>query len=129
MAEPDPGSPSLNLPADELGNNFNAHRAQRRACIEEGVRPGEIIVLEDTLKDLRSPEARAPWEKLNAGQIRVVIATQEKIATGINIQHRLIALHEADPPRSLRPGKMKQGWGRIDRQGNLNEKIYISNTG
>jgi hypothetical protein len=104
---------------------FNAHRAQRRACIEEGVRHEEIIVLEDTIKDLKSSEARSLWEKLNAGVIRVVIATREKAATGINIHRRLIALHEADPPRSLRPGKMKQGHGRIDRQGNLNKEIYI----
>ena len=120
----DPDPPLTVLP-EESNESFNAHRAQRRACIEEGVHPEEIVVLEDTIKDLRSPEARALWEKLNAGLIRVVIATRDKVATGINIQRRLIGLHEADPPRSLRPGKMKQGHGRIDRQGNLNKEIYI----
>jgi hypothetical protein len=105
LAEPDPGRRPLNPPADEPGDSFNAHRAQRRACIEEGVRPEEIIVLEDTIKDLRSPEGRVLWEKLNAGQIRVVIATREKVATGINIQRRLIALHEADPPGVCAPGR------------------------
>jgi hypothetical protein len=54
-----------------------------------------------------------------------VIATRDKGATGINIQRRLTALHEADLPRSLRPSKMRQGHGRIDRQGNLNKEIYI----
>ena len=64
-------------------------------------------------------------DKLNAGLIRVLIATRDKIGTGVNIQTRLIALHEADPPRTLSPKGMRQGHGRIDRPGNLNKEIYI----
>jgi hypothetical protein len=112
---------------DEEGEQgtFNAHRAARKACIEEGVSPDQVVVLNDAVKDIKSREGKALLDKVNAGLIRVLIATRDKIGTGVNIQTRLLALHEADPPRTLSPKGMRQGHGRIDRQGNLNKEISI----
>ena len=46
-----------------------------------------------------------------------------KMGAGMNVQDRLIALHDLDCP--WRPGDLEQRKGRIVRQGNRNEKVHI----
>jgi N12 class adenine-specific DNA methylase len=60
---------------------------------------------------------------MNAGQIRVLIGSTNKMGTGMNVQRRLIALHHLDAP--WRPGDVEQRDGRILRQGNLWPECYI----
>ena len=46
-----------------------------------------------------------------------------KMGAGTNVQDRLIAQHDLDCP--WRPGDLEQRAGRIVRQGNRNEKVFI----
>jgi hypothetical protein len=46
-----------------------------------------------------------------------------KCGAGMNVQDRLIALHDLDVP--WRPSDMTQRLGRIKRQGNSNPEIEI----
>ena len=46
-----------------------------------------------------------------------------KMGAGMNVQDRLIALHDLDCP--WRPGDLEQRKGRIVRQGNSNPKVHV----
>lgn len=46
-----------------------------------------------------------------------------KMGAGMNVQDRLIALHDLDAP--WRPGDLEQRSGRIIRQGNMNPEVHI----
>lgn len=55
-------------------------------------------------------------ERVNSGEIRVIIGSTGKMGTGLNIQKRAAALHHIDSP--WRPRDIEQREGRIVRQGN-----------
>ena len=55
--------------------------------------------------------------------MRVLIGSTQKMGAGTNVQDRLIALHDLDCP--WRPRDLTQRKGRIERQGNQNEKVYV----
>ena len=46
-----------------------------------------------------------------------------KMGAGMNVQDRLVALHDLDAP--WRPGDLEQRSGRIIRQGNRNKQVHI----
>lgn len=57
------------------------------------------------------------------GRIRIVLGSTQKLGVGVNIQTRLIAVHHLDAP--WRPADIEQREGRIIRQGNRNERVWI----
>ncbi len=60
---------------------------------------------------------------MRAGQVRVLMGSTAKMGAGMNVQDRLIALHDLDCP--WRPGDLEQRSGRIVRQGNKNPEVHI----
>ncbi|MFV9507677.1 MAG: helicase-related protein, partial [Oscillochloridaceae bacterium umkhey_bin13] len=65
----------------------------------------------------------ALFAAVNAGRIRVLIGSTATMSTGMNVQQRLIALHNLDCP--WRPGDLEQRHGRILRQGNHWPEVYL----
>jgi hypothetical protein len=63
------------------------------------------------------------FTNVNAGRVRILIGSTEKMGAGTNVQRRLRALHHLDAP--WRPRDIEQREGRILRQGNLNPEIEI----
>ncbi|MBR2895202.1 MAG: hypothetical protein IKC03_06040, partial [Oscillospiraceae bacterium] len=61
--------------------------------------------------------------KVRSGQVRVLMGSTAKMGAGTNVQDRLIALHDLDCP--WRPRDLTQRKGRIERQGNQNEKVHV----
>ena len=57
------------------------------------------------------------YEKVNRGEVRVLIGTLAKLGTGVNVQERLFAVHEVDVPD--KPSELEQGEGRMLRTGNI----------
>ena len=55
--------------------------------------------------------------------MRIILGSTPKLGAGTNIQDRLIALHHLDAP--WKPSDLEQQEGRILRQGNRNEKVWI----
>mgnify|MGYP003305618997 CR=1 FL=1 len=53
----------------------------------------------------------------------MLIGSTFKLGTGVNVQDKLIALHHLDIP--WRPSDIIQREGRIIRQGNENEEVFI----
>jgi hypothetical protein len=60
---------------------------------------------------------------VNAGRIRILLGSTEKMGAGTNVQKRLVALHHLDAP--WRPRDIEQREGRILRQGNENAIVHI----
>ena len=62
-------------------------------------------------------------ERVNKGEVRIIMGGTEKLGTGVNIQAKLKTLHHIDAP--WRPSDMEQREGRILRQGNENPIVEI----
>src|SRR5262250_2120684 len=60
---------------------------------------------------------------VNAGRVRILMGSTEKMGAGTNVQRRLAALHHLDAP--WRPRDIEQRDGRILRQGNQNKQVQI----
>lgn len=63
------------------------------------------------------------FNDINEGKVRILIGSTAKMATGVNAQRRLYALHNLDP--LWYPADDEQRNGRIIRQGNMNPEIEI----
>ena len=99
---------------------FNVYDELKKVLTELGMPPEEIAFIHDATTDRQREKI---FESVNNGVIRVLIGSTFKLGTGVNVQRRLIALHHLDVP--WRPSDMVQREGRLIRQGNLNEKVYI----
>lgn len=107
---------------DDTEVAFNLYKDMRAKLIAAGVPPNEIAIVNDfkTQKD-----RKALFDSVNAGEVRFLFGSTDKMGTGVNVQERLIALHELDVPRDMTPASVKQRRGRGLRQGNTNDSIYI----
>ncbi|NWF82111.1 MAG: hypothetical protein HXY37_19005 [Chloroflexi bacterium] len=92
----------------------------RDGLVAQGLPRDEVAFIHDcTTKAQRD----ALFAAVNAGRVRVLIGSTGKMSTGMNVQQRLIALHNLDCP--WRPGDLEQRHGRILRQGNRWPECYI----
>jgi hypothetical protein len=99
---------------------FNVYDELRTNLIGSGVPQDEIAFIHDAESDA---EKKLLFDSVNAGRIRILIGSTEKMGAGTNVQRRLAALHHLDAP--WRPRDIEQREGRILRQGNLNAEVRI----
>lgn len=85
-----------------------------------GIAPSEIAYIHDADTPAKKATLHAA---VNAGTVRVLIGSTEKMSTGLNVQARLIALHHLDTP--WRPDGIIQRNGRALRQGNAYATVWI----
>ena len=102
------------------GDLFNAWEELKRKLILGGIPVNEIALISDFNTDKQKSDL---FEKINSGEVRVVIGSTAKLGTGVNIQERLAVAHHLDCP--FRPSDMEQRDGRIIRQGNILEEVEI----
>ncbi|MGR5451378.1 N-6 DNA methylase [Vibrio sp. PNB22_3_1] len=93
-----------------LGSSFSVYDELERRLNDMGIK---TVVAHDFKTDSQKNKLKA---KLNSGEYAVCIGSTVKIATGFNVQERLIAIHHADLP--LKSGCFFQRNGRIERVGN-----------
>lgn len=95
--------------------NFNLGQDIKAKLIKAGIPEQEIMVVTD-----QKDEALTNiFDKVNDGDIRIIIGSTGRLGVGVNIQERLAAAHHLMPPRDFKPAMMEQRNGRIIRQGNL----------
>lgn len=100
-------------------DGVNVYFEMKRKLIDLGIKAEEIAFIHDyNGKDLKNL-----FEKVNSGEIRVLMGSTQKCGTGVNVQKKLIACHHLDIP--YRPSDMEQREGRIIRQGNENQNVTI----
>ncbi|HWB55182.1 MAG TPA: helicase-related protein [Tepidisphaeraceae bacterium] len=92
----------------------------KRKLVELGVPEEEIEDIHDHDSDRKK---MLLFERVNKGQVRIIMGSTEKLGTGVNIQAKLKTLHHIDAP--WRPSDMEQREGRMLRQGNENPVVEI----
>jgi N12 class adenine-specific DNA methylase len=101
-------------------DKFNVYDEVRDRLIAKGVPPEEIAYIHEADTDLQK---KTLFDSVNAGRIRILLGSTEKMGAGTNVQKRLVALHHLDAP--WRPRDIEQREGRILRQGNDNPAVHV----
>jgi N12 class adenine-specific DNA methylase len=99
---------------------FNLYFDMRDKLIKGGVPAEQIAIIHEHNTDKRREKLFAD---VNAGKVRILIGSTEKLGVGVNVQRLLVAMHHMDPPRMMTPAMQEQRDGRGIRQGNENDQI------
>ena len=120
------GSPELHALEAAIGQGtaeepaFTIYDDIREKLVARGIPREQIAFIHEANTEVRKKELFA---KVRAGQVRVLMGSTFKMGAGMNVQDRLVALHDLDCP--WRPGDLEQRSGRIIRQGNRNKEVHI----
>ena len=95
-------------------SGFNLYEDIRKKLIAAGVPEEQVVVMKSGMTVKKKLEI---FDRVNAGEVRVVMGSTFTLGTGVNIQERLHTLIHLDAPN--RPMDYTQRNGRILRQGNL----------
>lgn len=99
---------------------FNLYDELKSLLVAMGIPEKQVAFIHDADTDTKRADL---FEKMNSGDISVLIGSTFKMGLGVNVQERLKAIHHLDVP--WRPADMVQREGRILRQGNKNDKVEI----
>lgn len=106
--------------AKSAEKGFCVYTDLRDKLIALGIPEKEIAFIHDA-KNAKQKEKM--FERVNNGEIRVIMGSTSKMGAGTNIQKKLYALFHLDCP--WRPSDLEQQEGRIERQGNGNDTVKI----
>ena len=108
------------VPLPEPEPAFTVYEDIRQKLIAQGMPAEQIAFIHEANTEVRKKEL---FSKVRTGLVRVLLGSTQKMGAGTNVQDRLVALHDLDCP--WRPGDLAQRKGRIERQGNQNEKVHV----
>lgn len=106
-------------PADR-GKVFTVYDDVKAKLLRLGIPKEEIAFIHDSPG---KADQQRLFDAVNAGRVRILLGSTEKMGVGTNVQKRLIALHHLDAP--WKPAEIEQREGRILRQGNDNAEVSI----
>ena len=99
-------------------SGFNLYEDIRKKLVAAGVPEEQIVVMKSGMSVKKKLEI---FDKVNRGEVRVIMGSTFTLGTGVNIQERLHTLIHVDAPN--RPMDYTQRNGRILRQGNLHKEM------
>ena len=99
---------------------FNVYDEVKKCLINRGVNSKDIAFIHDGTTEKKKQKL---LKDLENGKIRIMIGSTQKLGVGVNVQKNLLALHHLDAP--WRPSDLSQREGRLIRQGNQNEEVFI----
>lgn len=94
----------------------------KRKLIEKGIPEKEISFIHEATSEVKKEEL---FDKVRAGEIRILMGSTLKMGAGTNVQDKIIALHNLDCPWTS--ANLIQRIGRMVRQGNENPLVHIFN--
>jgi len=108
---------------------WNVYQQMKTELVARGIPENQIAFIHDYKTAAQKVQL---WEKMNNGDMRVLLGNTPRLGTGANIQQRLVAAHHLDVP--WKPSDVEQRDGRIIRSGNrvmtIGDKIgYAEQTG
>jgi hypothetical protein len=110
--------------------SFNIHDKIKHCLVKEGFKDYEIIIVNGFTKaggvksdSLIEKEVSAAVDAFNRGKYKILIGSTACIGEGLNLQENSSALHHFDIP--FRPSDFIQRNGRIDRQGNTQNRVEL----
>ena len=115
VGDEDAAQPEVEL-EEESRLRGSVYQDIKRKLVKKGIPEKEIAFIHDADTDAKKSKLFAD---VNAGTVRVLIGSTEKMGAGTNVQERLVAIHNIDAP--WRPRDLEQRIGRGIRQGN---KLY-----
>lgn len=101
---------------------INLYGDMRKKLIAAGVPAHEVAIIGEHNTRLKR---QALFDKMNTGEVRILLGSTQKMGSGTNAQQKMKALHHID--LTWRPGDLTQREGRILRQGNDNKTVRIYN--
>jgi N12 class adenine-specific DNA methylase/adenine-specific DNA methylase len=107
-------------PVDDNESGSFLYQELRRKLLGMGIPKEQIAFISDAKTD---KQRQALFERVNNGDIRVLIGSTAKMGIGVNVQKKLVALHHFDTP--WLPADLEQREGRILRFGNENDTVDI----
>jgi N12 class adenine-specific DNA methylase len=114
---------SLQLVFCDLGTpseKWNVYDTLRTELVFRGMPANRVRFVHEATNDRAKAQLFAACR---AGAVAVLVGSTEKMGVGVNVQDRLVALHELDAP--WRPADVAQRIGRAIRQGNLNAEVRL----
>lgn len=99
-------------------SKFNIYDDIKAKLVEAGIPENQIVVMRSGMSVKKKLEI---FDKMNSGEVRVMLGSTFTLGTGVNIQERLHTLIHLDAPN--RPMDYTQRNGRILRQGNLHKQM------
>ena len=102
---------------DEFTDVYNELKSK---LIQKGIPENEIAFIHEADNETKKKEL---FSKVRQGEVRVLMGSTSKMGAGINVQDKLIALHHLDC--AWKPSDLTQRNGRMIRQGNENEKVFV----
>ncbi|MDD7599188.1 MAG: SNF2-related protein [Campylobacter sp.] len=94
--------------------SFDAYSDIAKKLMKAGIPRDEITFIHDYPKKADKDKL---FEQMRNGEVRVLLGSTSKMGVGMNVQKRLVALHNVD--YTWNPAGMEQRVGRIARQGNM----------
>ena len=98
----------------------NVYEDIRTKLVMKGVPREEVVFIHEANSEVQKKEL---FMKVRKGQVRILMGSTQKMGAGMNVQDKLIAIHDLDCP--WRPSDLEQRLGRILRQGNSNQQVEI----
>ena len=109
-------------PNEEISvEGYNSYQDLKDMLIEKGIPAEQIAFIHDATNDSKR---NILYEKVRSGEVRVLIGSSPMMGEGLNVQDRVVALHELNP--LARPGDIEQVEARAIRQGNLSPEVAIN---
>ena len=99
---------------------FNLFKDIKAKLISNGIPSEQVAIMRDGLTDKQKEKI---FEQVNAGEIRVILGTTQRLGVGVNMQERLFTEMHLDAPQ--RPMDYWQRMGRLLRQGNLHKEMDV----
>ena len=116
MGTPKPGA----HPKRMDGEFTNVYDAIVTKLNDKGIPMEEM----EYIHGFEQPAAKlALFDRMNEGKVRILFGSTAKLGEGVNVQRKLVAIHDVDAP--WRPSDLEQRRGRIERVGNENKQVRV----
>lgn len=101
-------------------DSFNIYDELKHLLVDFGINADDIEFIHNATTEAKRKKM---LEAVKNGKIRIIVGSTAKLGTGVNVQDKLKAIHHLDVP--WRPSDMMQREGRIIREGNMNDEVFI----
>jgi N12 class adenine-specific DNA methylase len=101
---------------------WNMYKEIKAKLVAAGIPSKEIAIIHDCRS---ADERKELFNRVDAGEVRVLLGSSDKMGIGANFQKKLYAAHHLDPCRNMTPDQMDQRNGRIVRDGNENPEVRV----
>ena len=91
----DLSTPKVKFEDYEYGKDFDAYNDLKYKLVQMGIPKEQIAYIHEANTD---EQKQALFDKVNSGDVRVLLGSTEKCGAGTNVQKRLVALHHLDTP-------------------------------